>query len=73
MFKVSGFYQKVHNFLLCRPTISNVLVVEDNLTCNVEGAWPHPPDIKWCHNDTLLKEERCNIHTNALLLYSVKV
>ena len=20
MFKVSGFYQKVHNFLLCRPT-----------------------------------------------------
>ena len=28
------------------------------LTCNVEGARPHPSEIKWCHNGKLLPDER---------------
>ena len=32
MFKVSCFYQKVHNFLLCRPTIKCLLQAENSMT-----------------------------------------
>ena len=33
MFKVSYFYQKVHNFLLCRPTIKIEIVGSDVCVC----------------------------------------
>ena len=43
------------------PIVRDVLVVEGHdasLTCNVDGARPHPSEIKWYHNGILVENER---------------
>ena len=46
------------------PVVRDVTAVEGDtasLNCNVDGARPHPSELKWYYNDTLLQNERYSV------------
>lgn len=46
------------------PIVSDVITVEGDtaiLSCNVEGARPHPTELRWFHDGIQLDNERYSV------------
>lgn len=46
------------------PIVSDVITVEGDtaiLSCNVEGARPHPTELRWYHDGIQLDNERYSV------------